>query len=134
MYLDNNNNIVHMSCNRSTDGHNCKELNECYKSKVTGVYESVEWTRKYCKARHSEIWMIEALKNVEIDPSVGTLLVSRYPCLNCMTEVAKFGFKKVVYGGKQEISDEVKKIVEENGIEYIHYPDVDYEDYSQYKK
>ena len=134
MYLDNNNTIIYKTCNKSLDGHNCKELDECYKAKVTGVYESVEWTRKYCKSRHSEVWMVEMLQQTDLNLSEGTLLVTRYPCKNCSEVVAKAGIKKVIYGGKQEISDEVREIFNKNNITYIHYPDVDYEDYSQYKK
>lgn len=133
-YLDHNNNLLHMTCNKSPENYNCKELNECYKAKVTGVYESVEWTRKYCCSKHSEIWMIEMLRNIDIDPELGTLFVSRYPCLNCATECVKFGIRNIIYGGKQKISDEVKKLFDDHKVTYKHYPDVDYEDYEQYKK
>lgn len=134
LYLDDNNNVLHRTCNKSSDKHNCKDLNECYKAKVTGVYESVEWTRKYCKSKHSEIWMIEMLNNLDVNPEKGTLLVTRYPCESCANAIIKFGIKKVVYGGKQEISDEVKNIFDKYKVTYIHYPDVDYENYEQYKK
>lgn len=133
LYLDDNNNVVHKTCNRSVDNYNCKELNECYKASVSGHYESREDTRYLCKARHSEVWMVETLKNLDINPSLGTLLVTRYPCRNCSEVIAKFGIKNVIYGGKQEISDEVREIFEKYNINYKHYPDVDYEDYEQYK-
>lgn len=106
---------------------NCKEIGECYKAKVTGVYESVEWTRKYCASVHAEICMIETLLVNNVDPSCGTLYVTRYPCENCARKTAEFGIRRVVYGGVQEISDVVKKIYSDHGVEVIWHPECDYE-------
>lgn len=117
---------LYLESNRSTD-YNCKDEDECYKAKVTGVYESVEWTRKYCKAVHAEINMINLLRNKDIDPSSGTLYVSRYPCENCARNCVEFGFRHIIYCGKQEISNEVKKIFSEANIKVEWYPEIDYE-------
>lgn len=119
---------LYHSCNRSNDiEKNCQLLKECYKAKVTGIYESCEETRKYCSATHAEINMIELLKQEKIDPSNGVLYVTRYPCENCAKNTVEFGFKKVCYCGKQEISDEVKKIYKDGGVEVEWYPQYDYE-------
>lgn len=119
---------LYHSCNRSNDVEkNCQVLKECYKAKVTGIYESCEETRKYCSAIHAEINMIENLKIENVNPSNGVLYVTRYPCENCAKHVVEFGFTKVCYCGKQEISDEVKKIFEDNNVEVEWYPQYDYE-------
>ena len=44
--------------NVNPEGYSCKENGECYKAKVTGIYESCEETRKYCKSTHAEINLI----------------------------------------------------------------------------
>lgn len=118
--------IFILESNRSIE-HNCKLNNECYKAKLTGVYESVEWTRKYCKAIHAEVNMINRLKSLNIDPSEGTLYVTRYPCVNCANECVKAGFRHISYCGVKEISDEVKKIFDDANISVTWYPDIDYE-------
>lgn len=125
--LDDNNGNIIVSCNMGE--HNCKEYNECYKAKVTGVYESVEWTRKYCQAIHAEINMINILKNSPVSEEIynNPLYVTRYPCLNCAKKIAERGFKFVKYSGKQEISNEVKKIFDKNNIKYEWFPQYDFE-------
>ena len=96
---------------------NCKEQGECHKFKVTGIYESCE-----------EIHMLDNLKENNIDPKSGTIYVTRYPCVNCARKVAESRVKKVVYGGRQEISDEVKGIFNRYSIPVEWYPECDYED------
>lgn len=107
--------------------NNCRENGFCHKANVTGVYESVEWTRKYCSATHAEINMINLLRSENIDPANGVLLVLRYPCENCAKKTSKFGFKKILYCGRQEISDTVKEIYSGHGVDVTWYPDLDYE-------
>ena len=112
--------------------YNCKLENECYKAKTTGVYESCEKTRKYCKATHSEINAIRSMKHSlrkRFDSKVSTAImyVTRYPCVNCANEIVNAGIKTVNYGGIQEISTEVKKIFDEAGVIYTHYPEYDFE-------
>lgn len=119
-------NIKEYSSNYSSD-YDCKSNKNCYKAAVTGIYESCEETRKYCKATHAEINMINILKSKNIDPSCGVLYITRYPCLNCARSCAEFGFKNIVYCGKQEISDDVKKIFDDYNINVCWIPDIDYE-------
>lgn len=106
---------------------NCKKNGYCQKYKLSGIYESCEETRHLCAAKHSEIRMIDVLKKNNVDPSIGTLYVTRYPCIRCATEVSKFGFTKVVYGGVQKISNEVEEVFKKYGIEYKWIPEVDNE-------
>lgn len=113
------------SCNHENNGHNCKKMNECYKFKVTGIYQSCEETRKYCQATHAEINMINYLKKLGVDPSDGILYVSRYPCENCAREISYAGFKHIKYCGKQEISRNVRDILSSQYVDW--YSDIDYE-------
>lgn len=106
---------------------NCKKNGYCLKYKLSGIYESCEETRHLCAAKHSEIRMIDVLKKNSVNPSVGTLYVTRYPCIRCATELSKFGFKKVVYGGVQKISNEVEEVFKKMGVEYKWIPEVDNE-------
>lgn len=116
------------SCNQTTDiNKNCQMIGECYKAKVTGIYESCEETRKYCSAVHAEINMISALSDNNVDINGGTLYVTRYPCQNCAQHVVDFGIKNVVYGGRQEIDETVKTMFSNAGISVSWYPDIDYE-------
>lgn len=114
--------------NASND-FNCRENNECYKAKLTGVYESVEWTRKYCKAVHAERNLIGKMMKEypDLDPAKGELYVSRYPCIECARACVNFGFKEINYAGIQEISDEVKKLFFNSGVSVCWYPEIDYE-------
>lgn len=123
VFVGMNNDIYYASnCGKKS----CKEIGECYKFKVTGIYKSCEETRPYCAAIHSEINMINQLREKGIGPW-GTIYVTRYPCLNCAINLAAYGFKDVVYGGRQEISEDVKKIFDDNEISYKWYPDIDFE-------
>lgn len=126
LFVDLSNQEEYYECNRSFD-FDCKTQNECYKAKVTGIYESCEETRKYCKAIHSEVNMIELLKKNRVDPKSGILFITRYPCLNCAKKIVEFGFNIIAYCGKQEISDEVKQLFYENKIIVDWYPELDYE-------
>lgn len=114
-------------CNRCPNGgFNCQKEGYCFKSKETGIYESTEATRYACKAIHSEINLIMQLKE-KVNLSEGVLFVTRYPCLNCAKHIVEAGIKKVVYGGRQEISDEVKQIFDNAGIKYEWIKECDYE-------
>ena len=118
-----------VECNRNDDeSKQCTNLGECYKYKVTGIYESNEKTRPFCSAVHSEIRLINQLKKFSnFKPEDGILFVTRYPCVNCAKEIAKFGIKTVYYCGRQRISKEVESIFESNGINWKWYPQFDYE-------
>lgn len=107
---------------------NCKNIGECHKYKITGIYESCEETRKYCAAKHAEINLLETLKVMNIDPSGATIYVTRYPCINCARSLVDAKISKVVYGGRQEISDDVKRLFNDNHIDVEWHPECDYED------
>lgn len=126
--------IIILACNKSEDdSKNCVKIGECYKYKVTGIYESCEETRKYCSAIHSEINLINKLKKLGFEKALPTmvLFVTRYPCLNCARAICDYGFKTVYYSGIQEISDEVKELFNKNGVEYKWFPEYDFEDHSK---
>ena len=128
--------LIVMSCNKTNSSdNNCKKIGECYKYKVTGIYKSTEETRKYCSAIHSEVNLINRLISMGINsPSEDSVIfVSRYPCLNCCKEICKFGFKKVFYCGRQEISDDVKDIFNHYNVDFKWFPEFDYEDDRNYE-
>ena len=122
--------LTYVSCNKS-ESFNCKDEGECYKQKVTGIYESCEETRKFCKAVHAEINLINLIKlvNPNIEDSKilsdGVVYCTRYPCENCAKELKKHGLKKLKYCGVQEISDNVKDILSDVDIEWFN--NIDYE-------
>lgn len=116
------------SCNRTDSPEkNCQMIGECYKAKVTGIYESCEETRKYCSAVHSEINMIQILKDNNVNIDGGTLYVTRYPCHNCARNIVDFGIKNVVYGGRQKIDEEVEELFKRSNVSVTWYADIDYE-------
>lgn len=120
--------------NYSDNGeYNCQKLGECHKAKVTGIYESCEETRKYCKAIHSEINAIADMKYAtrnHFDEKVkdAIMFITRYPCVNCAKAIVESGIKSIKYCGIQEISDEVKKIFNDANVLYDHYPQYDFEE------
>jgi len=111
---------------------NCVKDGKCHKQEVTGIYESCEETRPFCASVHCEVKMVNMLKDTSykgkpVDTSIGIMYVTRYPCIDCITHLAEAGFKHVVYGGRQEISDDVKKVISDNNMDIIWYPEVDHE-------
>lgn len=125
-FVQSNTGSIFCTANRS-DKINCKELGECRKFKLSGIYESREETRHLCAATHSEINMINLLKRDNVSLSDGTLYVTRYPCLNCANELVKNGIMKLVYGGVQRISEQVEEIFIKNDVECSWIPECDYE-------
>ena len=119
--------------NVNSEGYSCKDNGECYKAKITGIYESCEETRKYCKSTHAEINLIQKMKEKFPDREQtellngGTVWVTRYMCENCALELIRHGLKKICYCGKQEISDTVKTFLESAGVKYWWYPEWDFE-------
>lgn len=115
------------SCNNGE--HSCKLDENCYKAKVTGIYESCEETRKYCKSTHAEINMLKILKNNGVDPSDGILYVTRYPCRNCLIKCIEAGIKDIRFCGVSEgtTPEENARDAEDNNVSYIWYPDYDFE-------
>jgi deoxycytidylate deaminase len=119
-----------LTSNRNQEGWSCKSKGKCYKAEVTGIYESCEETRKFCKSIHSEIEMIERIKAANLsreEIESGVLYVTRYMCENCTREVIKSGIKKVIYCGKVRMSEICEKMLTENGVYFEHHPEYDYE-------
>lgn len=126
-YIGNTVDFTTVNC--SNDGHSCKDSNECYKYKITGIYESCEETRKFCKSIHAEINLLNELKEEGIsDLSEGEVFVTRYPCVNCAEELVKHNVRKISYCGKQEISQEVKDYLKNHKVEVYWYPEFDFEE------
>jgi deoxycytidylate deaminase len=123
------NGLNYLACNNTNNGPegNCCQNGECYKAKVTGIYESCEETRKYCQSTHAEINMINILKQNNINPTDGTLFVTRYPCWKCAKSIISYGFKEVHYCGKVEASGEVKQLFDDNNVRFFWYPNIDFE-------
>lgn len=106
----------------------CITSGECYKAKVSGIYESTEATRHLCHAVHAECNLLDRLshsRKMNLDTSV--LYVTRYPCESCAKRIAESGIKRIRYAGVQKISDTVSKILEDASIEVSHFPDLDFE-------
>lgn len=108
---------------------NCNEYGKCYKADVTGIYESCEETRPYCQSVHAEINMLNTLKRLGIDPSGGTLYVTRYPCRNCLTRCIESGIKVINFCGVSEgtTPEENNRDCFINEVEYNWYPEYDFE-------
>jgi dCMP deaminase len=116
------------SSNDGRPANNCQANGYCYKAKESGIYESTEKTRYLCKAIHSEIHLLSKLKEKKVDPSKGTLFVTRYPCINCAKNLVAAGIKKVVYGGRLEISPDVNEIFNNASVSVEWVSECDYED------
>ena len=66
---------------------------------------------------HAEI---DAIIRARRDLTGATIFVTRYPCENCARAIVAAGISEVVYGRPNEISDEVKKILQ--GVKVTHIP------------
>lgn len=99
----------YFSCNNGGSS-NCNELGYCYKAKVTGIYKSTEKTRKYCQSVHAEVNMIKTLAKNNIDPSKGTLFVTRYMCEGCTKACLNAGIRKFVYCGRVSVAENSKNV------------------------
>lgn len=131
LYVGEDGTEIFASNNGGGHGENidCKKSGKCHKAEVTGIFISCEETRPFCASKHSEVRLIDKIDEEypELDVSRGTVYVSRYPCIDCMTHLAERGFKEVVYGGVQEISDEVYSKAKEYGIKVYWFPKIDNE-------
>lgn len=124
--------------NSNPDGYSCQEHGECYKAAVTGIYESCEETRPYCKSVHAEINLIDKMKArfPEKDPtellSDGEVWVTRYPCENCAMTMIQHGLKVLRYCGVQPVSDEVSELLSMAGVDVQHFSEYDFENAENY--
>ena len=81
-----------------------------------------------CRAIHSEVDAITTAARLGIPTKDSTMYVTRYPCEACARAIVSAKIKKVVYGRKQEISEETKKIFEAGNVSVEWLSDWDYED------
>lgn len=100
---------------------NCKEIG-CLRVELFG--DNSKEHRDTCRCNHSEI---DALKNVPENKKEllkgATAFVTRYPCQNCMEQLAKAGIKSIVYGRPFEMDYASQKIAFDNGISVLHISD-----------
>lgn len=132
LFLDSNMKTYHgANCNYDPNNEQgqCLVTGECYKAKVSGIYESTEETRHLCKAQHAEDMLLSWMNSVKkkFDRDNGILFVTRYPCLNCAKLIVESKIKNVYYAGRQEISEEVAKLFNDNNVHYEWFSEFDYE-------
>jgi dCMP deaminase len=72
-----------------------------------------------CRSIHSEIDAICKAAMLGEDVKNCMIYVTRYPCEACARAIVAAGIRTVVYGRKQEISEETKFIFEYNGVEVL---------------
>ena len=104
----------------------CKS-EECRRIQLYGEDSKNHRLPSDCRAVHSEISaIIEAKTDLAMLPT--TIIVTRYPCEACARAIVMSGIRTVVYGRKQEISEETQNIFNSAGILVIHITDWDAED------
>lgn len=81
-----------------------------------------------CRAIHSEVDAITTAARLGIPTKDSTMYITRYPCEACARAIVGAKIRKVVYGRKQEISEETKKIFQAGNVNVEWLSDWDYED------
>lgn len=106
----------------------CDSLRGCLRVEKYGDKSKEHRNPADCRAIHSEVDAIcNAAKNgISTDGAV--IYVTRYPCEACARVIVSAGIKTVVYGRKESISDETRKIFESNHVECYHFADWNAED------
>ena len=69
-----------------------------------------------CRAIHSEVDAISRVAKSCSSTRNCTIYVTRYPCEACARTIVSAGIKRVLYGRKQEISDETLEIFKSGGV------------------
>lgn len=69
-----------------------------------------------CRAIHSEVDAISRVAKSCFSTRNCTIYVTRYPCEACARTIVAAGIKRVLYGRKQEISDETLEIFKSGGV------------------
>lgn len=69
-----------------------------------------------CRALHSEIDAITRVAKTHSSARNSTIYVTRYPCEACARAIVAAGIKRVLYGRKQEITDETIDIFASNDV------------------
>lgn len=98
---------------------------ECRRVQLYGEDSKNHRLPSDCRAIHSEV---DAIIGAGTDLSQTTIVVTRYPCEACARAIVTAGIKTVIYGRKQEISEETKHIFDDYCVEVIHVEDWDAED------
>ena len=71
-----------------------------------------------CRAVHSEIDAIGMAASRGISTYGSTIYVTRYPCEACARAIVSAGITEVYYGRGEEISEETKRIFDDNDVSY----------------
>lgn len=111
--LDKDGDIVSFGANRAVPDL-CRTRG-CLREELYGDNNKTHRNPGDCRAIHSEI---DAICSAKRDLSGATIYVTRYPCEACARAIAATGISRVVYGRKQEISEETRLIFESSKIEY----------------
>ena len=106
----------------------CDTLRGCLRVEKYGDKSKEHRNPADCRAIHSEVDAVcNAAKN-GISTEGAVIYVTRYPCEACARVIVSAGIKAVMYGRKESISDETRKIFESNHVEYYHFADWNAED------
>lgn len=99
----------------------------CLRVEKYGENSKLHRNPEDCRAVHSEI---DAIARLSRFPVAGkkTIFITRYPCEACARAIVTAGISVVIYGRKQEISDETRRIFEAGHVECYHCKDWDAED------
>jgi len=83
--------------------------------------------RRHCSmfGFHSEQNIVADMKKHGLSGDGLTLIVTRYPCIHCLTELYAHGFRKIVFGRPYPIEEETKRLIDNlsDPLEIIHIPD-----------
>lgn len=69
-----------------------------------------------CRAIHSEVDAISRVAKSCFSTRNCTIYVTRYPCEACARTIVAAGIKRVLYGRKQEVSDETLEIFKSGDV------------------
>ena len=69
-----------------------------------------------CRAIHSEVDAISRVAKSCSSTRNCTIYVTRYPCEACARTIVAAGIKRVLYGRKQEVSDETLEILKSGDV------------------
>lgn len=106
---------------------NCRKFG-CRREDLYGENSKAHRLPSDCRAIHSEVDAICTSARMGVSLEGATIVVTRYPCEACARAIVDAGIKCVMYGRKQEISEETKKIFESNNVEVIWLKEWSYED------
>lgn len=106
---------------------NCR-TEGCRREELYGENSKEHRLPSDCRAIHSEVDAITTAARLGIPTKDSTMYITRYPCEACARAIVSAKIRKVVYGRKQEISEETKKIFEAGNVSVEWLSEWDYED------